>query len=59
MVTGDDDTKQIQQLVQKLYSEGKLNVKLLPSGSISYRVQGSGHKNAEYYGMRSIDPIFN
>lgn len=50
MVTGDDDTKQIQQLVQKLYSEGKLNVKLLPSGSISYRVQGSGHKNAEYYG---------
>lgn len=50
MVTGDDDTKQIQQLVQKLYSEGKLNVKLLPSGSTSYRVQGSGHKNAEYYG---------
>lgn len=50
MVTGDDDINQTEQLVQKLHSNGKLSVKPLPGGSTSYRVQGSGHKNAEYYG---------
>lgn len=50
MVTGDDDIKQTEQLVQRLHSGGKLSVKLLPGGSTSYRVQDSGHENAEYYG---------
>ncbi|MNO35746.1 RES domain protein [compost metagenome] len=50
MATGDDDIKQTQQLVQRLHSGGKLSVKVLPSGSTSYRVQDSGHENAEYYG---------
>jgi hypothetical protein len=50
MATGDDDINQTEQLVQKLHSGGKLSVKLLSGGSTSYRVQGSGHKNAEYYG---------
>lgn len=50
MVTGDDDINQTEQLVQKLHSKGKLSIKLLPGGSTSYRVQGSGHENAEYYG---------
>ncbi len=50
MVTGDDDIKQTELLVQKLHSNGRLSGKLLPAGSTFYRVQGSGHKNAEYYG---------
>lgn len=50
MATGDDDINQTEQLVQKLHSGGKLSVTLLSGGSTSYRVQGSGHKNAEYYG---------
>ena len=50
MATGDDDINQTEQLVQKLHSGGKLSVTLLSGGSTSYRVQGSGYKNAEYYG---------
>lgn len=50
MSTDDDDIKKTAQLIKRLNSEGKLNTKLLPSNSLAFRVQGSGHGNAEHYG---------
>ena len=50
MGTDDDDIKTTVQLVQKLHSQGKLTSKVVKQGSHSYRVQDTGHENAEYYG---------
>lgn len=50
MSTDDDDIKKTEQLIQGLNSQGKLNRKTLPRSSTAFRVQGTGHENAEYYG---------
>ena len=50
MGTTDDDNKTTAQLIQELHSKGKLTSKKVKRSSHSYRVQGTGHDNAEYYG---------
>jgi len=50
MGTTDDDNKTTAQLIQELHSKGKLTPKKVKQSSHSYRVQGTGHDNAEYYG---------
>ncbi|WP_447591064.1 RES family NAD+ phosphorylase [Aquipseudomonas campi] len=50
MSTGDDDIENTEKLIQRLNAKGKLNGKVLLRNSTAFRIQGAGHKNAEYYG---------
>lgn len=50
MSTNYDHIQTSSQLIKKLNQQGKLNKKVLPRGSIAYRVQGTGHHAAEHYG---------
>lgn len=46
----DEEIKRTEQLIQRLHAQGMLNKKVLKHGSVCYRVQGCGYKDAEHYG---------
>jgi hypothetical protein len=50
MGTSDEDHKHIEQLIHGLHKDGKLPVKVIPAGSVAFRVQETGYKGAAYFG---------
>jgi len=50
MIKSDDDTKHVEPRILELHAKGALSRKIVPEGSIAFRLQETGWQNADYFG---------